>query len=101
MDIPNEIDLMGQTIKIVYDDQLVFNHDVSGQALYRQNIIKIQPSSDAFPRTRDQIETTYLHEIIHWILHIMQEEKDDDEKFVQTFALLLHQAMKSARITGG
>ena len=38
-------------------------------------------------------EQTFCHELVHWILNVMSEDEKHDEQFVETFSMLLHQAL--------
>lgn len=45
-----------------------------------------------------QLEQTFFHELVHCILFdIGKRDESDDESFVQSFALLLHQFWRTAR----
>lgn len=94
--IPKSFQLFAQTIKVEFDPDLVFDSDARGVAAYRENLIKIL-SKDNEKRPDEQIEKSFYHELVHWILHLMSEDElSDNEKFVDTFALLLHQFHKTA-----
>lgn len=92
MKIPKEFKLLGSTIKIKYQKNLTQFDNALGTASYRTNEIYIQSNEVGYPRTKEQLEQTFLHELIHHILNAMKrKELNDDEKFVDMFASLLHQ----------
>jgi len=98
MKIPTQIQLHAQTIKTVYDDNLMDNHDCVGEARYRKNEIALQTLSNTTARPITQQEQWYCHELVHHILNQMgKDELDKDEAFVDLFANLLHQALVTAK----
>jgi len=95
MKIPSSFQLMGQTITVEFDPNLIFEDDARGIAKFRQNKI-ILVSKDNEKRPATQIEQAFCHELVHWILEKMNEMKlCDDEKFVEVFGSLLHQALST------
>jgi len=98
MKIPKEFKLMGETIKVRFVSDLNYKDDFEGVSKYRDSEILIQESTNTWPRTQEQIEQTFLHELTHYILEKLNErELRDNEKFVNTFAGLLHQALTTQK----
>lgn len=101
MKIPSRFKLLGQTINVRYNPTLVQERDWTGLASYRRNAIEIMPHSEANRKNPDQIEHTFVHEMIHHILYYagaaLQETDHNkmhtDEGFVDVLAGLLHQAL--------
>jgi len=92
--IPKKFKIVNREIKVEFDKTLLKHEDCMGLAEYRLDRIRIQPSSEANPRTDKQIEETYLHEITHWILHIMDyDDLCGDEEFIKRFSRALHQIL--------
>lgn len=99
--IPNRFKLLGQTIEVKYNPKLLTENDFQGAASYRRNEIEIMPDSEANPRRQDQIEHTFCHELMHHILFYAgctyrgnnPDNMHQDERFVDTVAGLLHQAL--------
>jgi len=92
MRIPKEFKLFGQTIKVKFIDKLVDEEDSTGQARYRGGKILIQKNNNGVYRNKEQIEQTFLHELVHYILQKMgKRDLQNDEEFVDVFAGLLHQ----------
>jgi hypothetical protein len=90
--IPNRVQLGGLTIETVYDDTLAKERGLMGQTDYNEGKILL----DKTAVSQQVLEQTYLHELVHWIFHIMGEEKlRADEKLVDLFSTFLHQAIES------
>ncbi len=97
MIIPKRLKLLGHTIEVTYRYDIFASDDLVGMAEYRTNTIQILPSSNARPRSQTQMEETFLHELVHFILFYMEEEDlRKNEKFVGLFSNLLHQALTTA-----
>lgn len=96
--IPGSFELFAQKIKIQYDEQLGFEKQCYGIADYDKNLILLQPNTNGCERDEDQIEQTYLHEIIHFILNRGGYSKlSKNEDFVDSFSNGLHQVLKSSK----
>jgi predicted SprT family Zn-dependent metalloprotease len=94
MRIPTRFKLLGRTITVENDPQLIFTEGATGMAHYRTSRIRLQPHCYEQPVLADDREKTFLHELVHHILVNMEQPKlNDDEKFVNLFAGLLHQAL--------
>ena len=94
MNIPKKFKLMGHEINVKFVEDLANEHESVGAAVYRQDEIRLQPSINGNPRSENLIVHNFLHELIHFILYMMEEDKlRDDEKFVGVFSGLLHQAL--------
>lgn len=97
MTIPKRFDLMGTTIEVEYNADMMFDGDAMGQANYRRNKIFIAPNTSTFKMTREQVEHVFLHELTHWIFRqLNRTELQKDEELVDMFAGLLHQTIKTA-----
>lgn len=91
--IPKRITLAGQVITIVRDPNLYTERKILGEALYSKSQIVLD--TGACPQ--QVIEQNFLHELVHWIYFIMNEDEHrNNEKMVDLFAHLLHQATISA-----
>ena len=94
MKIPKSFKLFGQTIDVVIIDDLTQKTGGVGMAHINCNTIAIQPDATGYTRKEDQLHETFLHELTHMILHHMSEDAlKENEKFVDIFASLLHQAL--------
>ena len=95
--IPKKFKLLGQTINVKFDNSLMFENNWLVVADYRKRIIGLQPDGKQNKIYNENLEHTYLHELTHWILHTMNEhELNQNEKFVDVFSGLLHQALKTS-----
>jgi hypothetical protein len=88
--IPTSFQLAGMTITVEKDDALFKERKILGEALYPQQ--KIVLDSDLLhPESQEQ---NFLHELVHWLLYVMNEDDlRNNEKFVDLFSFLLHQAL--------
>jgi predicted SprT family Zn-dependent metalloprotease len=99
MKIPHEFELMGQTIKVKFVNELLQESDTLGQACYRTGEIKILENSPAFKVTKEKQMRVFLHELMHWIFYKLK--KDDlcnDEDLVDMVADLLMQTLKTMKV---
>jgi predicted SprT family Zn-dependent metalloprotease len=93
MKIPKKFKIFGNEIKITISEDLR-KSDKYGETHYNKNEIRI--ASDVYEEKTIDLSITFYHELIHMILGKMSEfEKSNDEKFVQTFAELLNQAIST------
>lgn len=98
MVIPKNFTIFGQQFTVEFDPELHNREDYVGQHRPRQNKIVLSPAGPNMPVTR--MEETFIHEIVHAVLSLLSEEElDGKEKFVDTFALALHQVIKTAEGT--
>lgn len=98
MTIPKRFDLMGTTIEVEYNFDMMLDNDEVGQANYRRNKIFIAPNTSTFKMTREQVEHVFLHELTHWIFNrLNRSELQKDEELVDMVAELLHQTLKTAQ----
>lgn len=94
MRIPKSFHLVGQTITVELVSRLTDEQDAFGEAHYRKNRIVLQRNNDEITRPQTQIESTFCHELVHWIFFVMNEDDlRTNEKLVDQFARLLHQAL--------
>jgi hypothetical protein len=90
-------ELYGQTIEVKYCDGLVQDNDNVGEARYRKNQIMIQRSCDRVRIKKEQMEHTFLHELVHWYFYSLgEEELRKNEKLMDTLAGLIHQFYQTA-----
>lgn len=97
--IPRSFNLGGTKVKVEVVDRLSGN--MLGTCSTSQSVIQIAKQYMIDNECREQssqsITNTFYHELVHGILQMMAEfELDENEKFVQNFANLLCEAMKSA-----
>jgi hypothetical protein len=97
MTIPKSFQLGGSTINV----EVVSNPMETGSAAWIElatGRIKVSSNYVGSPCSQDYIESGFYHELVHGILQTMgKKELDKDEEFVEGFANLLHQFIKSAK----
>lgn len=102
MAIPTSFKLFGQTVIVSFIPREFTEKDGTyGYSSYRTNEIQLRPSTDTHPLTDGQIEQTFYHELVHFVLYhagsSYRPSKDrymhQDEGFVDMCANLLHQAI--------
>lgn len=95
--IPVEVQLGGTTIKVELVNNGI-NGSKVGECSLTSSTIKIASECNNKPTSSQYREASYYHELIHAILQTMGKfDKDSDERFVEGFANLLHQAIKTAK----
>ena len=96
MQIPVSFWLYGQKITVESVDHLIEDEDNVGEVLFRKNLIRLQRNNAGVTRPQTQAESTFCHELVHYILFMMEEsDLRGNEKFVDHFGRLLHQALNS------
>jgi len=96
MQIPKSIKLIGETITVVYDENLHTRDSLLGSTDYQGLKINLMPSCKGYNVPSEKIQQVYFHELVHWILLKMhKEELRKDEDFVDMFADLMLQAENS------
>ena len=106
--IPARFKLFGQTINVVFKPEYFAENDgVYGCASYRLNEIQLRPPTDTLPLSVEQVEQTFYHELMHFVLYhagaAYTGKKDymhQEEGFVDLCGGLLHQAMTTAVYQG-
>jgi hypothetical protein len=90
MKIPTKLSLYGLDINVVTNNEFVKMSGCIGKADYNRQMIVL----DREAASEQITEQSYLHELTHFILFVMEEhELRTNEKFVDRFASLLHQAI--------
>lgn len=93
MKIPKKITLLNSTYTVEIKHDLLDDQGAIGLLNPLKGKILIQPNSRNSPIIQNEIEQTFLHELVHAILYKMEKlELYKDEAFVNQFASLLHQA---------
>jgi predicted SprT family Zn-dependent metalloprotease len=94
MKIPTSFWLHGQKINVTQVDHIGSENGTLGEARLAKNEIALQRNANGFSRIPTQLEQTFLHELVHFILsHMGQDELCGEEQFVDGFSQLLHQAL--------
>jgi len=99
--IPEQFELLGQTIKVIWDNDRMNDKELYGEARYGKNIIILSDKYFVDGKMKripqDKINHTFIHELMHFILHNMGSKLDNDENFIDLFSGLLYQFFKSAK----
>lgn len=89
--LPKKISLAGIDVDVVQRANLAKDTGAIGQSIYEEQTILIDPDVSP-PDTTNQ---ALIHELVHWILFVMNEfSLKDNEKFVDIFSHLLYQSLK-------
>ena len=90
MQIPSSFKLLGRTIVVKEDAQLMQDRDWCGSADYQKDVITLLPKSAHYNASNAKLEQTFCHELVHAILFTMGKTNHDEE-FTDAFGSLLHQ----------
>lgn len=86
--IPKSFKLAGLEITSRVNNEILKDNKIGGALYHRQEIIHVDQGVPI-----ETIEQAYVHEVVHWILFIMNNKLINDEEFVDLFAHLLYQAL--------
>lgn len=90
--IPSKFQLAGLEILTKLEKGMILKQGKIGESRYHNQTIAL----DVDHSPRQTIEQAYVHEVVHWILYVMNEHKlREKEKFVDTFAQLLFQGLQT------
>ena len=85
---------MGHKIKVEKKKNFMSLTDNHGLSDFQKNVITLQDVTKSY--SLEQMEHTFYHELVHFILNAMNEhELNTNEKFVDLFGGLLHQALNT------
>lgn len=94
MKIPTRFKLLGHTIEVKKDDEMFFHKQSYGQCCFEGKWIKLVHPAPKHPVTQTSLEHTFIHELVHLCLyHTEQSQLNDNERFVDSLAGLLHQTL--------
>ena len=91
-EIPKSFEMGPYKIKITKCKNLAFEDGALGIAMYNTNEIRLQTKQDGYPIMEEQIMTTFFHELVHFVFH-MVERRDlcENEQLVERCAKMLAQ----------
>lgn len=87
MNIPEKLKVGGKTYTVGTTDRLVLGSDYGGEIIYTDLEIHLRPMAP------EQMEATFLHEMVHAIFDHLGV-KDHDEIQVDSLAQALHMIIK-------
>lgn len=88
MNIPQKIKILGLTYEIEQVDFISREENLAGQ--FSEENLKILLRKDLPDQYKEQV---LIHELVHGILVTIGSELYEDEKFVTSFANVLHQIL--------
>ena len=95
--IPKTFQLGGRDYVIQYKSDLADERGLCGEQNERLCSLVMQKMVEGRPQAKDHQDYVYLHEAVHAILDVMQEDDlNKNEKFVGLFAELLFQMLKTS-----
>lgn len=95
--IPKAFTLFGTRYTVERDETLALGSQALGTADFNNNAIKIMPSLDHFPISREKQEEVFCHELTHIILErVAGAELTHDENLVDLVGSCIHQFIKTA-----
>ncbi len=98
MEIPKKFSLFGSEYTVGIEKDLINVKGLEGIHSYRKKHIRLQEVCSG--HNKETQEHAFLHELIHAILTQMSEfNLNENEKFVDIFAGLLHQSQKTSEYT--
>jgi len=99
MKIPKKYKLLGHTVKVKNNKDLLETRGAIGVWMSLTNTIEVQPATNRIDIARSQVEHAFCHEVIHsWLTAMGEEELNANEKFVDQQAGLLHQFLVSYKL---
>lgn len=102
MKIPKSFKLLAHNVDITISDEQCLDREVFGLSYNNGNKIVLGTKVNIQDKIEDiplsQQEHAFLHELTHQILTMMGETRlGNNEKFVDMFSGLLHQALETAK----
>lgn len=101
--IPKQVDLFGRTIKTLDETEKLTLSRNYGEARYGVNEIALNTNISGKRVSDDELKSTYLHELLHFILNftgyemiIREGGRIDLEQFIELVASGIYQYEKSA-----
>lgn len=95
--IPKSFKLFNTTVKVKFDNFLMYEKDNYGQYSYGSSTITLSDKLGHEELSDDRVKDCFYHEKVHAILAAMDErDLNDNEKFVDIFAKLLRQSDETA-----
>jgi Zn-dependent peptidase ImmA (M78 family) len=93
--IPLKFNLIDKEISVEISDSIRDYYCLNGHCIIDKGLIQVQSNNPSLPP--EEMELTFLHELVHMILMTIGYTKiSDDEQFVELFARCFHQYKKTA-----
>lgn len=95
--IPAQISLGGSMWTVEFDEKLCRDLGIYGRCEPSQTRIVLSKTAEGEPVSYEKLQSVYMHELVHSILHTIDEDElYTNEKFIETFAQTLLQALRTA-----
>jgi hypothetical protein len=95
--IPNKIRIFARTYDVQFINNLSYDKNCSGEIAYREQVIRLQPSSESAPRHHEDIEISFFHELLHGVLYELNyPDLRDDEGFIDRISQVIYAALRDA-----
>lgn len=97
--LPKSLKIGGHTVKVLFPHTFKDTSDFCGMAKYQTNEICVADKTQSGEiRTDSDIQVTFIHELVHWICHVYNQEQQLDEKQVNALAEGLYQALHDNKL---
>jgi hypothetical protein len=94
LNLPSSFMIAGIPVKVYLDPKLFEREGCIGKTNYAEQSITLDPTLTY----AETIEQTFLHEVCHWIFHIIgREDINDDDPLIDMMAHLLYQVMSTEK----
>jgi len=94
--IPNKIKIFNQTIRVEFNDKMCLDNEALGLSELDLNIMYLAAKKGKKKIPRAKIEKVFFHELSHFILWTMRQEKlTFNETFVDNLATVLYDIMSN------
>lgn len=91
MKIPKEFQLFGSTIKVVFNDERCDDKEAYGFTSYSSNTIFLSNKVDGKPISKDEMDITFIHEVLHFIFYKTKyPDLTDDERLITLMSRTIH-----------
>jgi len=98
MKIPKSFNLFGSTVTVEMNNTECDKEESYGTARFKSNVIYLSDKAHGNPIDESEIESTFLHEVIHFIFtKLGYDELSDNEKLVKQFSKALHQCLTTQK----
>ena len=97
MKIPKSFELFGSTITVKFDDDKCNENSAYGIGMYKGNTILLRKKAHGADIEKTEIECSFLHEIIHFIVDRLAYDDLNNEEFVTRFSSALHQCLTTQK----
>lgn len=99
MVIPKSFNIFGQTIRVKWRKTLLKKEKAWGLWDANSNTIFLQVPGKGIELSKEQLEQTFMHEVLHACLDILNyEQLSENENFIDRLSNALHQVIVTSLI---